>query len=147
ACHAARRHPVHLWARDAAQARDMAARRENTRYLPGARFPDGLVVGADLEAALAACDGGVLLVGTTVAGFASVLAGIAAQRTAGRPAAMLWLCKGIDPASGRLPHQLAQEAGLDIACGALSGPSFAQEVAAGLPVALVAAARDAAVCD
>lgn len=125
----------------------MAVRRENTRYLAGARFPDDLAVGSDLGAALAACDGGLVLVGTTVAGFASVLAGIAEHRAAGQPAAMLWLCKGIDPASGRLPHQVAEAAGLGIPSGALSGPSFAQEVAAGLPVALVAAARDAAVCD
>ena len=42
ACHAARRHPVHLWARDPAQAQVMGRRRENPRYLPGVRFPDGL---------------------------------------------------------------------------------------------------------
>lgn len=146
ACHAARRHPVHLWARNADQVRDMAARRENSRYLAGARFPDGLAVGADLGDALAASDGGLLLVGTTVAGFGEVLADIARHPGRGRPAAMLWLCKGIDPATGRLPHQVAQAAGLGIPCGALSGPSFAQEVAAGLPVALVAAATDPAVC-
>ena len=145
ACHAARRHPVHLWARDAAQVRGMAEQRENARYLPGAVFPEGLEVGANLAAALAACDGGLLLIGTTVAGLAPVLADIAGHRAAGRPAAMLWLCKGIEPASDRLPHQVVQAAGLDIPCGALSGPSFAQEVSAGLPVALVAAASDPAV--
>ena len=147
ACHAARRHRVHLWARDVGQARDMGVRRENVRYLPGAHLPDELTVGSDLGAALEACDGGLLLVGTTVAGFGAVLAGITGHRAAGRPAALLWLCKGIDPQTGRLPHQVAQAAGLDMPCGALSGPSFAQEVAAGLPVALVAAATDQVACN
>jgi glycerol-3-phosphate dehydrogenase (NAD(P)+) len=147
ACHAARRHPVHLWARDPAQAQVMGRRRENPRYLPGVRFPDGLAVGADLDAALAACDGGLLLLGTTMAGLGPVLAEVARHLDAGRPAAMLWLCKGIEPGGERLPHQVVQASGLDIPSGVLSGPSFAQEVAAGLPVALVAAARQPAVRD
>src|SRR5690606_10076401 len=145
ACHAARRHPVHLWARDPAQARAMDEQRENARYLPGVRFPEGLAVGSDLDAALAACADGLLLVGTTVAGLGPVLADIAGRRAGPRPAAMLWLCKGIEPGSERLPHQVVRASGVDIPGGVLSGPSFAQEVAAGLPVALVAAAPDAAV--
>lgn len=145
ACHVARRHEACLWARDPAQVRDMAARRENARYLPGVSLPAGLALEADLGLALAACDGGLLLIGTTVSGFGDILRRIGEQHAAARPAAMLWLCKGIDPVSGRLPHQLAHDAALGIPGGALSGPSFAQEVAAGLPVALVAAANDPAV--
>lgn len=123
----------------------MDEQRENARYLPGVRFPEGLAVGSDLDAALAACDDGLLLVGTTVAGLGPVLADIAGRRAGPRPAAMLWLCKGIEPGSERLPHQVVRASGVDIPGGVLSGPSFAQEVAAGLPVALVAAAPDAAV--
>ena len=92
-----------------------------------------------------ACADGLLLVGTTVAGLGPVLADIAGRRAGPRPAAMLWLCKGIEPGSERLPHQVVRASGVDIPGGVLSGPSFAQEVAAGLPVALVAAAPDAAV--
>ena len=123
----------------------MDEQRENARYLPGVRFPEGLAVGSDLDAALAACDDGLLLVGTTVAGLGPMLADIAGRRAGPRPAAMLWLCKGIEPGSERLPHQVVRASGVDIPGGVLSGPSFAQEVAAGLPVALVAAAPDAAV--
>lgn len=123
----------------------MDEQRENARYLPGVRFPEGLAVGSDLDAALAACADGLLLVGTTVAGLGPVLADIAGRRAGPRPAAMLWLCKGIEPGSERLPHQVVRASGVDIPGGVLSGPSFAQEVAAGLPVALVAAAPDAAV--
>lgn len=123
----------------------MDEQRENARYLPGVRFPEGLAVGSDLDAALAACADGLLLVGTTVAGLGPMLADIAGRRAGPRPAAMLWLCKGIEPGSERLPHQVVRASGVDIPGGVLSGPSFAQEVAAGLPVALVAAAPDAAV--
>lgn len=139
ACHVARRHPVTLWARSPEQARQMRANRENARYLPGVTLPDGLAVSSDLDAALAACNEGMAIIGSTIAGLPDVLAAVHAQRHSGRPAALLWLCKGIDPTSNRLPHQLAEAVGLDIPGGALSGPSFAQEVAAGLPVALVAA--------
>lgn len=123
----------------------MERHRENERYLPGARFPANLAVGSDLDAALAACEDGLLLVGTTVAGLGPVLANVAARPASGRPAAMLWLCKGIEPGTERLPHQVVEDAGIGIPGGVLSGPSFAQEVAAGLPVALVAAAPDAGV--
>jgi glycerol-3-phosphate dehydrogenase (NAD(P)+) len=50
---------------------------------------------------------------------------------------VVWLCKGVETQTNLLPHQIVQqELGDQIACGALSGPSFAQEVAAGLPCAL-----------
>jgi glycerol-3-phosphate dehydrogenase (NAD(P)+) len=51
---------------------------------------------------------------------------------------VVWLCKGFEQGSGLLPHQLVEQE----RCGALSGPSFADEVARGLPCALTLAARD-----
>src|SRR5204862_8177927 len=57
---------------------------------------------------------------------------------------VIWGCKGFERASGKLPHQVAADVlGKPAACGALSGPSFAVEVAQGLPTALTLAARNA----
>jgi glycerol-3-phosphate dehydrogenase (NAD(P)+) len=56
----------------------------------------------------------------------------------------VWLCKGFEQGTGLLPHQIVEQAfGAAARCGALSGPSFAEEVARGLPCALTLAARDA----
>ena len=58
---------------------------------------------------------------------------------------LVWLCKGFEEGTGLLPHQIAEQTlGAGARCGALSGPSFAEEVARGLPCALTLAARDAA---
>ena len=59
---------------------------------------------------------------------------------------MLWLCKGFEPARGRLGHELAREVAPTLRTGVLSGPSFALEVARGQPTALVAASADATLC-
>jgi glycerol-3-phosphate dehydrogenase (NAD(P)+) len=60
---------------------------------------------------------------------------------------LIWLCKGFEEGSALLPHQIVRELmGETLACGALSGPSFAQEVARGLPCALTIASADPALC-
>lgn len=136
------RHTVCLWARDAAQAAQMAARRENTRYLPDCRLPDALRISADLNAALRAAD--LLVLAAPLAGLRTVLHQINAA--APHPALpFLWVCKGLETGSGLLPHQVVHQVmGGAATCGALTGPSFALEVARGLPTALTLAATDAA---
>ena len=136
----ASRHSTHLWSRDAAQAAQMVAQRENTRYLPGCRLPDALHISADLGQALAAAD--LLILGAPLAGLRSVLKQVNASHAA---LPFLWLCKGLEAGSGLLPHQVVHEV-MDSAatCGALTGPSFALEVARGLPTALTLAATDMA---
>jgi glycerol-3-phosphate dehydrogenase (NAD(P)+) len=133
---------VSLWTRDAAQAQALAAARENRRYLPGCRIPDGIAVTADL-AQVASAD--VLVVATPVAALPQVAA---ALRQAGASAPLLWLSKGFVPVPGApggalLAHQ-ALAPGWPAPVGVVSGPSFAQEVAAGLPTALAVAATDPA---
>ena len=60
---------------------------------------------------------------------------------------LIWLCKGFEEGSALLPHQMVRELmGETLACGALSGPSFAQEVARGLPCALTIGSVDPALC-
>jgi glycerol-3-phosphate dehydrogenase (NAD(P)+) len=134
---AARRHEVRLWARDASQAAEMQAARRNARYLPDSAWPDELHASADLDAVVAHGQD-LLVVATPMAG----LRGMLSRLPAGAP--VLWLCKGFEAGSGRLGHEIARELRPDLAAGILSGPSFAQEVAAGQPTALVAACSDAA---
>lgn len=130
---AARRHEVLLWARDPAQAAQMAAERCNSRYLPDQHWPDGLAVTADFGAAVGHGAQGLTIVATPMAGLRSTLARLPAQSR------VIWLCKGFEAGTGWLGHEIAAEVLPQAAAGVLSGPSFAQEVAAGLPTALVAA--------
>ena len=139
AIHFARQRPVVLMARQADMARTMQERRSNPRYLPGVAFPEALQVSADLDAALADC--AWILVATPIAGLRSTVQQLHNQRASLPP--LLWACKGFEAGSGRLPHQVIEEEWPDLVCAALSGPSFAKEVALGLPGAVTLASRDA----
>lgn len=131
-------HRVTLWARDPELRRSLREQRENPRYLPGLRFPDALCIGEDFAAAIADAD--LLLIATPIAGLRPTLAQL---RAAGAAAPLIWACKGLEAGSGKLPHQIvADELGSAMLCGALSGPSFAEEVARGLPTAVTLAAND-----
>ncbi|HEX7054091.1 MAG TPA: NAD(P)H-dependent glycerol-3-phosphate dehydrogenase [Burkholderiales bacterium] len=128
---------VRLWARDAAQARAIRETRRNERYLPGFALPAAVAVTDELPRALEGAE--LVLAATPVAGLREVLAKLSARQ------GVVWLCKGFEQGSGALPHQIAAETlGRDARCGALSGPSFAEEVAQGLPCALTLACADAA---
>jgi len=135
----AARHEVALWARDAESVADMACHRENRRYLPDCPFPAALQLTADFNAALAGAE--LAILAAPLAGLRSLLE----QLRAGAPALpFLWVCKGLEAGSGLLPHQVVAEVMGEAACGALTGPSFALEVAHGLPTAITLAASDAA---
>lgn len=134
----AARHPVTLWAREADLVEEMQARRENLRFLPGFPFPDALEITSDLQAAVQ--QAGLILVATPIAGLRPTVRALAAQ---GVRLPLLWVCKGFEAGSGKLPHQVVQEEMPGVPCGVLSGPSFAQEVAGGQPTAITLAARDA----
>lgn len=127
------RQPVLLWGRDPAAMTALAEARENHRYLPGLPFPDSLQLSSDLEAAVAHARDGVLIVATSVAGLRPLLHALRSLVVSN----VVWLCKGFEQGSALLPHQIAQqELGDAVPVGALSGPSFAQETARGLPCAL-----------
>lgn len=134
---AARHHDVLLWARDTQQAAQMARERCNTRYLPDQPWPDGMSVTADFAAAAAHGALGLVVVATPMSGLRGTLARLPAT------ARVAWLCKGFEAGTGLLGHEVAAQVLPGAAAGVLSGPSFAQEVAAGLPTALVAASFDA----
>ena len=131
-------HEVRLWARDPAQIEDIARSRENRRYLPGLALNEALRLEPDFAAA--AADADLHLVATPLAGLRGTLRGLRMLQP-GTP--MLWACKGLEAGSGKLPHEIvSEEFGAEAACGALTGPSFAAEVARGLPTAITLAAAD-----
>jgi glycerol-3-phosphate dehydrogenase (NAD(P)+) len=146
AINAGARHQVTLWARDPAQAAAMAAAGENRKYLPGFRFGPRVALSCEPAGALPqlAERHQLVIVATPMAGLREMLT---ALRACSRPVA--WLCKGFEaPLSqpyGLLGHEIRAEVAPALAAGALSGPSFAQEVARGQPTALVGASDRAEV--
>jgi glycerol-3-phosphate dehydrogenase (NAD(P)+) len=133
--------PTRLWGRDAAQLADMRAARCNRRYLPDAEFPALLQVADTLDSALAGVSD--VLVAVPSSGFRSLLGQLLPRLTP--EVRVAWATKGFERDSGLLPHQVAREVlGTAYTTAVLSGPTFAKEVGAGLPTAMVVASTDAA---
>ncbi|MBN8441106.1 MAG: NAD(P)-dependent glycerol-3-phosphate dehydrogenase [Thauera sp.] len=131
-------HQVRLWGRDGAQLDEMRRSRQNRRYLPGIELHGALDFEADFTRA--AQDADLHLVVTPLAGLRDTVRAL--HRIAPK-VPLLWACKGLEAGSGKLPHEIiAEELGPDAPCGVLTGPSFAAEVARGLPAAITLAGRD-----
>ena len=129
---------VALWTRNPAHAAQMTADRVNARYLPDALLPEGVEVQADLAQAVEAAD--YLIAAAPTSGFRDLARQL---RSLGSDAALVWLCKGFETGSRKMPHQvLAEEWPEQQRAAVLSGPSFAKEVAQGLPVAVTVASHD-----
>ena len=133
---ASKRHDVTLHTRDAALAASLMQSHENARYLPGFALPPTLVVTNDFEAA--AQDAELIIIATPVAGLRGTGRALAPMR----PRQIVYVCKGLEEKTDLLPHQVIAEVLPGVPAAVLSGPSFATEVAAGLPVALTAASAD-----
>jgi len=131
-------HTATLCARSAAANAALREERENRRFLPGHRLPETLLIGEEFEEAAAASD--LVLVATPIAGLRPTVRRLA---EAGVTKPLIWACKGLEAGTAKLPHQVvAEELGSATPCGALSGPSFAEEVARGLPAAVTLAANN-----
>jgi len=118
----------------------MASDGENARYLPGARFPGNLVANPDLAACLEGAS--IVLVAVPSHGLRDTLTTI--KPMLGTESRICWATKGFELHTGKLPHEVAAEVlGIDRPMAVLSGPTFAKEVAAGLPTAMTIAANDA----
>jgi len=144
----AARHDVLLWGRYQAEISSLLDSRENLAFLPGFKLPAALRLSFDLDEAVAhiaatGVEPGLLIIATPVAGLRPL-----AQRLKDKPIPnLVWLCKGFEETSSALPHQILDEVmGDSIPVGVLSGPSFAQEVAAGMPCALTIASKSADLC-
>jgi glycerol-3-phosphate dehydrogenase (NAD(P)+) len=132
------RHRVALWTWQAEHAAAMRSARENTQFLSGFQFPETVEITSDLSAAIAQAE--LALVATPMAGLRSTTEQLARMR-ADLP--FLWVCKGLESGSGLLPHQVVHEVHPAARCGAFTGPSFAAEVARGLPAAVTIASENA----
>lgn len=133
-------HRVTLWARDAEQVALMRATRCNQRYLPDVTLPDALSLSSDFSACLS--DAQLIILSVPTAALRVTLERLV-QRGIPKNCGVVWLCKGFEAQTSLLPHQVAgQVLPPEIRCGVLSGPSFALEVALGLPSALVLASND-----
>jgi glycerol-3-phosphate dehydrogenase (NAD(P)+) len=134
------RHEVRLWARDAALIAALRKDRANSRYLPGINLPPALLPEDDLARALEGAE--LALAAVTTNGLRDALRRVKAT---GRSAPLVWLCKGFESEQAKLPHQIcAEELAASVPRAVLSGPSFAEEVARGLPAALTLASSDGA---
>jgi glycerol-3-phosphate dehydrogenase (NAD(P)+) len=133
-------HQVALWQRHPGRAEAMQKGRENLDYLPGYPLPEAVTVTADLGEAVADCPR--LVVAVPSSALREVAAAIAPH--AAPEARVACATKGLEEATGKLMHEVLDEVlgGRVAGIAILSGPSFAQEVAAGQPTAVTLAAPD-----
>ena len=130
------RHQVVLWGRNDKIIQDI----NQSRQHQGFNLPASLIVSSDLQQALANAANlpGLVIIGSSVSGLrplSRILTNFSVPN-------LVWLCKGLEENTLLLPHQIVeQELGSSLPCGALSGPSFAQEVAKGQPCALTIASH------
>lgn len=128
-----------LWGHRRAHIEELRAARENARYLPGIDLPDSLRLETDAARALETAK--YVLVAVPSKAFSDTLELLAPLSEA----PVFWATKGLDPETGRPLHEGARRRlGGQRGLGILSGPSFAREVAAGLPTAVTVAATDMA---
>lgn len=129
--------PTRLWGRNAAHMEALRGTHRNERYLPDAELAPHLAVTADLGAAVHDAD--LILLAVPSRAFRATLQALSAVLTA--PVPVTWATKGLEPATGFLLHEVAaQVLGAGIATAVVSGPTFAREIADGLPAALTVAA-------
>ena len=129
-----------LWGRTPQAIVEMATTRRNARYLPDLELPDALQLSAMLEPTVR--DAGTLLLSVPSHAFDELLDAIAAWVAPG--VGIAWATKGFDPGSGRFLHELVAEHLPGHPAAVVTGPSFAREVALGLPTALTVHSSDAA---
>lgn len=128
-----------LWGRDRENILAMQGSYVNASHLPDIELPSSLAFSADLIAALDATSDVLLCVPSKA--FRAILSQIKPQLRPGMR--IMWATKGFDPESHRLLHTVVDEVlGQDWPAAVISGPTFAREVAQGMPTAVTIASRD-----
>lgn len=122
---------VLLWALEAEVAKEINEKRRNSAYLPSAELAPTISATADLGT-MSECD--ILLMVTPAQHLGSILGQMPVL-----PPDLVLCSKGIEAGTGRLMNDVAREAAPDSDIAVLSGPTFAHEVAAGLPTAVTLA--------
>ena len=144
AAHAARSgFAVHLWARRPEMVEELARERRNLRYLPEVTLPPEVEPTSDLDVA---ADSDVVMMAAPSHGYREVLREVLSHWPRERELLLVSATKGIETETlARMSQVSAEEAdrvGQQLRFGALSGPSFAAELAAGMPTAAVIASDD-----
>ena len=127
-----------LWGRDAGALARIAANHRNQRYLPDLQLPAELACVPDLAEALHGID--VALVAVPSHAFHAMLEGAAPLLP--ERAGYAWATKGFEPGTGRFLHELVAERLPGTPAAVVTGPSFAREVAAGMPTAVTVHSAD-----
>jgi glycerol-3-phosphate dehydrogenase (NAD(P)+) len=131
-------HQVRLWGNEPAEIEEMRTLGENRRYLPGLPLPAGLTPLTSLDESLEGATDCLAVVPSHA--FGEVVAALAGRLPPGL--GLAWATKGLALPEGALLHTLAQQALPGASLGVVSGPSFAREVAVGLPTAVTVASPD-----
>jgi glycerol-3-phosphate dehydrogenase (NAD(P)+) len=146
-----REEDVCLWSRNADQLEAIVQTGQNQTYLPGISLPKNLHLEGDFDAAVKRLGvDDLLVIATPMSGLSETI--VRVLRVADQPLNIVWLCKGLEPETALLPHQVVDREdrlhsrGIQHAYGALSGPSFAHEVGSGMPCALTIASSSARLC-
>ena len=136
--------PTLLWGRDGAKLAQLQADRENKQYLPGCAFPVKLMALADLAGVVRFSED--LLLATPSHTLRETLAAIQPHLKPGQGIAAA--CKGLEPGSGKLVHEVfADVLGSAHPLAVVSGPTFAKELGMGLPTSVTVASTDAVFAD
>ena len=129
-----------LWGRDAAVLEAIDRQHHNPRYLPGIDLPGALRATTDLAAAVSGSDWVLAVVPSHA--FTQTLHALKPLLPAA--AGVAWATKGFEPGSGRFLHEVAEDVlGAGVPLAVVTGPSFAKEVALGLPTAVTVHGADA----
>ena len=132
-------HQIVLWGRDAKIAEAIDQQHQNPRYLPDIPLPANLRATTDLATALADADQVLVVVPSHA--FTQTLHMLAPLRPA--KAGVAWATKGFETGCGRFLHEVAEDIlGPDVPLAVVTGPSFAKEVALGLPTAVTVHGSD-----
>ncbi len=138
-CFARNGHKTILWGRDTEHCQSMKSEQENGKYLPGCPFPKTLSVEPDLLTAVQASNN--LLIVVPSHAFTDMLKQIHPMLS--DSVRIAWATKGLDPDTGDLLQDVAQKVvGTKISLAVLSGPTFAKEMASGLPTAISLSSAD-----
>lgn len=133
-------HNISLWTYRSEQAAELNQQRENARYLPDITLPQNITATASLDEAVA--DVQAVLVVVPSQAFRQALMDLS-QKVDMQTTHVAWATKGFEPITQRLLHEVAFEVlGETSSLAVLSGPTFAKEVAMGLPTAMVSASED-----
>ncbi|EAS40562.1 NAD(P)H-dependent glycerol-3-phosphate dehydrogenase [Photobacterium profundum] len=128
-----------LWGHDAEHIAQLEIDRANEAFLPGVTFPESLILSADLEMAVQASRDLLVVVPSHV--FGLVLSDV--KPFLREDSRICWATKGLEPETGRLLKEVAVEAvGTEVPLAVLSGPTFAKELAAGMPTAIAVSSPD-----